>query len=57
VRLVGRKESGGSQTCTILATGALRCWGDNNRGQLGYGHTQNIGDNETPAATGNVPVF
>lgn len=30
-------------TCAVLERGALRCWGDNRYGQLGYGHTQNVG--------------
>jgi len=28
---------GQSNTCAISTTGALRCWGRNNKGQLGYG--------------------
>lgn len=44
-------------TCAILSnSGALRCWGDNTAGQLGYGHTSPIGDDESPADAGDVPV-
>jgi alpha-tubulin suppressor-like RCC1 family protein len=42
--------------CVILEGGDLRCWGRNDEGQLGYGHTDNIGDDESPAAAGDVNV-
>jgi hypothetical protein len=41
--------TGSSHTCAVVADGSLRCWGLNDLGQLGYAHTQNIGDDETPA--------
>lgn len=44
------------RTCALLDTGTLRCWGDNTGGELGYGHTKAIGDDETPAAAGAVPL-
>ena len=34
----------GANTCAILDTGELRCWGDNCDGQLGQGTTDTIGD-------------
>ena len=43
-------------TCALLDTGIVRCWGDNSHGQLGYGHTNNIGDDEAPADVGEVDV-
>jgi alpha-tubulin suppressor-like RCC1 family protein len=48
--------AGDSYTCAILETGAIRCWGGGGFGALGYGNTNNIGDDETPASAGDVPV-
>lgn len=41
--------AGARHTCARLEGGVLRCWGNNDLGQLGYGHTTTIGDDETPA--------
>jgi hypothetical protein len=63
---VGHVEAGGTlaqldlganHSCVLNGSGKVRCWGQNASGQLGHGHTIPIGDNEVPAATGNVPVF
>ena len=43
--------------CALLMDGALRCWGSNNKGELGLGHTDRIGDNETPADVDPVRVL
>jgi len=40
--------AGGDETCAVMAGGTVRCWGLNQYGQLGLGHTKNIGDDETP---------
>jgi cysteine-rich repeat protein len=48
--------TGGSQTCALLEAGNVRCWGNNFFGSLGYGVLGNIGDNETPASAGDVPI-
>ena len=47
--------TGRSHSCAVLAGGSVRCWGRNERGQLGYGHTETIGDDEVPASVGDVP--
>ena len=48
--------AGRNHTCALLDTGKVRCWGGNAHGQLGYGHTRDIGDDEAPASAGDVPL-
>jgi alpha-tubulin suppressor-like RCC1 family protein len=53
---VSHVVTGMFHTCALLDTGKIRCWGSSEYGQLGYGHTNNIGDDETPASAGDVNV-
>ncbi|WP_106393707.1 RCC1 domain-containing protein [Enhygromyxa salina] len=41
-------------TCALLAAGGVRCWGISR--SLGYGTGEVIGDDETPAQAGDVPL-
>jgi hypothetical protein len=36
--------AGVNHNCVLVDTNKVRCWGGNGSGQLGYGHTNNIGD-------------
>lgn len=54
---VAALAAGGAHTCALLVTGRVRCWGYAADGQLGYGSTTNVGDNETPASAGDVAIF
>jgi cysteine-rich repeat protein len=55
--LVQRISAGSNHTCAVLITLRVRCWGNNAFGQLGYGNTNNIGDNESPADAGDVDAL
>jgi len=56
--------AGDFHTCAILDDRSMRCWGFGGSGQLGYGGPDpgsggspaSIGDDETPAAAGPVPI-
>jgi alpha-tubulin suppressor-like RCC1 family protein len=48
--------AGSDHTCALLDDGTVRCWGSGAHGALGYGNTQTIGDNETPASVGPVDL-
>jgi len=49
-------SAGFANTCAILDDGSVRCWGYANDGRLGYGNTEDIGDNETPGSAGAVDL-
>jgi alpha-tubulin suppressor-like RCC1 family protein len=55
--VVKQLVAGRDHTCALLDTGSVRCWGFNFSGQLGYGDTNDIGDDETPASAGDLVVF
>jgi cysteine-rich repeat protein len=49
--------AGGDTTCALLDDDTVRCWGRNDFGQLGLGHTQDVGDGEIPSASAaDVPI-
>lgn len=50
-------SAGGAHTCALLEDQHLMCWGSNEFGQLGYGHTHGIGDDEIPIVAGFVQVL
>jgi cysteine-rich repeat protein len=50
-------RAGEDHNCAVLDDGALRCWGRNDYGQLGYGNTTAIGDTETPGSVVPVPLL
>jgi hypothetical protein len=45
-------------TCVYRGPNSVRCWGTAQYyGQLGYGNTAKIGDNELPSSVGDVPYI
>jgi alpha-tubulin suppressor-like RCC1 family protein len=51
-----RIDVGFRHACALLETGAVRCWGRASPGSLGYGNTEDVGDDETPASAGDVKL-
>ncbi|MBK8260347.1 MAG: hypothetical protein IPK80_03310 [Nannocystis sp.] len=57
----GGDDTPSATMCAITTDGELRCWGSNGSGQLGLGHTNNLGDDpgelpSTATPVGFVPV-
>ena len=48
--------AGDGHTCALMEMGTVRCWGHGSHGQLGYGRTESIGDDEVPSSAGDVAV-
>ncbi|HLT35616.1 MAG TPA: DUF4215 domain-containing protein, partial [Enhygromyxa sp.] len=48
--------AGGNHNCALLEDHSVVCWGYNLHGQLGYGHTNNIGDDELPSSVGVIEL-
>jgi len=46
----------GFHNCVVLAGGAVRCWGENQAGQLGIGSTTDLGDNEAVTSVSAIPI-
>ena len=47
---------GVSHNCAVMQGGDVRCWGDSGFGRLGYGTTDDVGDNEHPSSLDPVYV-
>ncbi|MCB9753846.1 MAG: DUF4215 domain-containing protein [Myxococcales bacterium] len=54
--LVQQLAVGDHHTCALLEGGSVRCWGWGASGQLGYGSTDDIGDDEPPSSAGPVQL-
>ena len=48
--------TGDYHTCAQTTGGGGTCFGYGGHGQLGYGHTSTIGDNEHPSSAGIVDL-
>lgn len=54
---VRQVAAGFHHVCAVLSTGAVRCWGNNLSGQLGYGlSSERIGDDEALTSVGPIDV-
>jgi alpha-tubulin suppressor-like RCC1 family protein len=48
--------TGEAHTCAVTKANTVSCWGSSLAGRLGIPGTTDIGDNESPASAGAVPV-
>lgn len=46
----------GDRTCVTSSDGVAKCWGRNEVGMLGLGHSNHIGDDELPSSIGSINV-
>lgn len=53
---VTQLSAGAFYTCAILSNATIKCWGDNDSQQLGYGNTTVVGDDELPSTLPDVRV-
>ena len=49
--------AGRRHVCVIASDDNVHCWGLGSNGQLGYGNTASVGDNETPSVVGFVSLL
>ena len=49
--------AGSDHNCVVLESGRVKCWGKNSDGQLGQGHTNNLGDDVNESEMGNDLPF
>ena len=55
---VSHVDCGAYHVCALMETGSIRCWGIGDDGELGYGpDVTYVGDDETPAEAGDVPLL
>src|SRR5690349_2624204 len=53
----GMLDAGDDHACAVLDSGAVRCWGNNAVGKLGYADPRPaVGDDETPDTVGPVDL-
>jgi alpha-tubulin suppressor-like RCC1 family protein len=50
-------DVGGQHSCALLDQREVMCWGLGGGGRLGYGNTEDIGDDELPADAGFVELL
>ena len=53
---VKKLSLGYEHSCALLNDGNVKCWGNNGFGQLGLGHKNKIGDNESVSTIGTVSL-